>query len=35
VTLSANDLNEIENAVSKIEIRGDRYPAHLAQRVGR
>jgi len=28
VTLSANDLNEIENAVSKIEIRGDRYPAH-------
>jgi cytochrome c peroxidase len=25
----------IEDAVSKIIIQGDRYPAHLAQRVGR
>ena len=35
VMLTARDLGEIENAVSKITIQGDRYPAHLAQRVGR
>jgi aryl-alcohol dehydrogenase-like predicted oxidoreductase len=35
VTLTAADLREIGVAVSKIEIHGDRYPAHLAQRVGR
>jgi aryl-alcohol dehydrogenase-like predicted oxidoreductase len=35
LTLSHNDLSQLEDAVSKMEIRGDRYPAHLAQRVGR
>jgi aryl-alcohol dehydrogenase-like predicted oxidoreductase len=35
VTLTANDLGAIDDAVAKIEIKGDRYPAHLAQRVGR
>ncbi len=35
VTLTADDLRDIEKALSSIEIHGDRYPAHLAQRVGR
>jgi aryl-alcohol dehydrogenase-like predicted oxidoreductase len=35
VELSAGDLREIENAVSGVEVQGDRYPAHLQQRVGR
>ena len=35
VALTPGDLREIQTAVSKITIRGDRYPAHLAQRVGR
>lgn len=35
VQLTPHDLREIEEAVSRITIHGDRYPAHLAQRVGR
>ena len=35
VELSSGDLQEIEQVLSKIEIQGDRYPAHLQQRVGR
>lgn len=35
VTLTRADLHEIEDALSKITIHGDRYPAHLQQRVGR
>jgi aryl-alcohol dehydrogenase-like predicted oxidoreductase len=35
VALTQSDVREIEAAVSKITIHGDRYPAHLAQRVGR
>jgi aryl-alcohol dehydrogenase-like predicted oxidoreductase len=33
--LSPDDLRDIENAVSKIEVQGARYPAGLQQRVGR
>jgi aryl-alcohol dehydrogenase-like predicted oxidoreductase len=35
VELTPDDLREIEEAVAKITVRGDRYPAHLQQRVGR
>ncbi len=35
VTLTSDELREIEEAVSKIEVHGDRYPAHLQARVGR
>jgi aryl-alcohol dehydrogenase-like predicted oxidoreductase len=35
VELSADDLRDIETAVSKIEVQGDRYPAHLQARVGK
>jgi aryl-alcohol dehydrogenase-like predicted oxidoreductase len=35
VELTPDDLLEIEEAVAKITVRGDRYPAHLQQRVGR
>ncbi|MDR3776406.1 MAG: aldo/keto reductase [Terracidiphilus sp.] len=35
VELSVDDLQNIEDAVSRIEVHGDRYPAHLQQRVGR
>ena len=35
VTLSANDLQEIEVALSKITVQGERYPAHLQARVDR
>ena len=33
--LTASDLREIEEAVAKVGIHDDGYPAHLAQRVGR
>jgi aryl-alcohol dehydrogenase-like predicted oxidoreductase len=33
--LTPEDLQEIENAVSGIEVQGARYPAYLQQRVGR
>ena len=35
VELSETDLREITAAVSKIAVQGDRYPAHLQQRVNR
>ncbi|MGA7755343.1 MAG: aldo/keto reductase [Candidatus Sulfotelmatobacter sp.] len=35
VELSENDLRDITAAVSKIAVQGDRYPAHLQQRVNR
>jgi hypothetical protein len=35
VQLSAQDLHETEQALSAIQIAGDRYPAHLQARVGR
>lgn len=35
LTLSEDDLIEIENAFALIEIQGARYPQHLEERVGR
>ncbi|MBY0436075.1 MAG: aldo/keto reductase [Cyclobacteriaceae bacterium] len=35
LTLSTEDLIEIENAFSSIQIQGARYPQHLQERVGR
>lgn len=35
VELTAEDLKSIEVAVSKVTVQGDRYPAHLQQRVGK
>jgi aryl-alcohol dehydrogenase-like predicted oxidoreductase len=35
VELSADDLREIDSALSGVTVKGDRYPAHLAARVGR
>jgi aryl-alcohol dehydrogenase-like predicted oxidoreductase len=35
VELTADDLREIDEAVSTVAVRGDRYPAHLAARAGR
>ncbi len=35
VELSADDLGRIEAALAQIKVQGDRYPAHLAARVGR
>jgi len=35
VVLTADDLRDIESAVSTITVQGDRYPAHLQARVGR
>jgi aryl-alcohol dehydrogenase-like predicted oxidoreductase len=35
VELTPDDLREIENAVSGVDVQGARYPAHLQQRVGR
>ncbi len=35
VALTPDDLSEIEGALSKITVQGDRYPAHLQARVGR
>jgi aryl-alcohol dehydrogenase-like predicted oxidoreductase len=35
VVLSADELRDIESAVSTITVQGDRYPAHLQARVGR
>ncbi|MBS1136785.1 MAG: aldo/keto reductase [Proteobacteria bacterium] len=33
--LTADDLAEIERALAKVTVQGERYPAHLAARVGR
>ena len=35
VSLSADDLHEIETSLSHITVQGDRYPAQLQARVGR
>jgi aryl-alcohol dehydrogenase-like predicted oxidoreductase len=35
IELTPDDLREIERAASQITVQGDRYPAHLAARVGR
>lgn len=35
IELTANDLREIEDAVSRIEVQGARYPEHLQRHVGR
>ena len=35
ITLSPDDLRQIEDALSHITVQGDRYPAHLAARAGR
>ena len=35
VELTAEDLREIETALSDVTVQGDRYPAHLQARVGR
>jgi aryl-alcohol dehydrogenase-like predicted oxidoreductase len=35
IELTVDDLEEIENAASKITVQGARYPEHLEQRTGR
>jgi len=35
VELSVTDINEIDKAFALIPVQGDRYPAHLQQRVGK
>lgn len=35
IALSAGDLARIGEALAAITVAGDRYPAHLAARVGR
>jgi aryl-alcohol dehydrogenase-like predicted oxidoreductase len=35
IALDSADLTRIESALSSITVAGDRYPAHLAKRVGR
>ncbi|WFU08612.1 aldo/keto reductase [Rhizobium sp. CB3090] len=35
VTLAADDLRNIESALSQIAVKGDRYPPHLQARVNR
>jgi aryl-alcohol dehydrogenase-like predicted oxidoreductase len=35
LTLSADDLREIESAAAKIKVQGDRYPEHLERMTGR
>jgi aryl-alcohol dehydrogenase-like predicted oxidoreductase len=35
VELTQDDLRDIEDAARQITVHGDRYPAHLQQRVGR
>jgi aryl-alcohol dehydrogenase-like predicted oxidoreductase len=35
VQLTADDLRDIEHAVSQIEVHGARYPEHLQKMVGR
>jgi aryl-alcohol dehydrogenase-like predicted oxidoreductase len=35
IELSAEDLKRIGHALSGIQVQGDRYPAHLAARVGK
>jgi len=35
VELTSGDLGDIEGALAKVTVQGDRYPAHLQARVGR
>jgi aryl-alcohol dehydrogenase-like predicted oxidoreductase len=35
IGLTSDDLREIENAASEIEVQGDRYPEHLQRLTGR
>jgi len=35
VVLAPDDLRRIEDALARIKVEGDRYPAHLAARAGR
>jgi len=35
IELTAGDLREIGDALARIKVQGDRYPAHLAARAGR
>jgi aryl-alcohol dehydrogenase-like predicted oxidoreductase len=35
IDLTADDLHNIDAALSRIKVEGDRYPAHLAARVGK
>jgi aryl-alcohol dehydrogenase-like predicted oxidoreductase len=35
IELSAEDLRNIGASLSRIKVQGDRYPAHLAARVGK
>ena len=35
IELTSDDLREIESAISKITVQGDRYPKDLAQQTGR
>jgi len=35
IELTANELRQISDALANIEVQGDRYPAHLAARVGK
>lgn len=35
ITLSQSDLADIDSAMAGVTVSGDRYPAHLQQRVGR
>jgi aryl-alcohol dehydrogenase-like predicted oxidoreductase len=35
ITLSADDISQIDTAFSRIPVQGDRYPAHLQKRVGK
>jgi aryl-alcohol dehydrogenase-like predicted oxidoreductase len=35
IELTAGDLHEIGDALARIQVQGERYPAHLAARVGK
>lgn len=35
IELTADDLREIEDAISKVTVQGDRYPENLKQMTGR
>jgi aryl-alcohol dehydrogenase-like predicted oxidoreductase len=35
ITLTDDDLQQINDALAQIQVQGDRYPAHLAARVGK
>jgi len=35
VVLTTGDLDQIQSALERIQVQGDRYPAHLQARVGR